>query len=82
MSFTMFLAFNSIDFSNRYFRSAPLDYPLVSLGSYMRFWGFIYLVVTAWLIFFKKEDDVNHDDPDLDVAKVYKIMWSIVRLKS
>lgn len=48
----------------------------------MRFWGFVYLVVTAWLIFFKREDDINLDEPDLDVGKVYKIMWSIVRLKS
>ncbi|BEI79781.1 hypothetical protein CcaverHIS002_0103100 [Cutaneotrichosporon cavernicola] len=82
LSFTIFLAFNSVDFSNRYFRSTPLETPLVSLGAYMRFWGGVYIVVTAWLIYFKKEDDVNHDEPDLDVAKVYRIMWSIVGLKN
>lgn len=82
LSFTVFLAFNSVDFSNKYFRSTPLDYPLIQLGGYMRFWGLMYIVVTAWLIFFKKEDAVNTDDPDLDVRKVYSIMWSIVRLKS
>lgn len=81
-SFTVFLAFNSVDFSNKYFRSIPQTYPLVTLGPYMRFWGCMYLVVTFWLVFFKKEDGVNTDDPDLDVKKVYKIMWSIVRLKS
>lgn len=82
LSFTIFLAFNSVDFSNWYFRSVPQELPLISLGGYMRFWGGVYLVVTACLVYFKQEDDVNHDDPDLDVAKVYRIMWSIVRLKS
>lgn len=30
----------------------------------------------------KKEDPTSEDDPDMDVKKVYKVMWSIVRLKS
>ena len=40
------------------------------------------MAVTAWLAFVKKEDVVSEDDPDMDVRKVYKVMWSIVRLKS
>ncbi|KAL7420105.1 hypothetical protein Q5752_005070 [Cryptotrichosporon argae] len=82
LSFTVFLAFNSLDFSNKYFRSTPLDYPLVSLGGYLRFWAVVYIFVTVGLIFLKKEDPVSDNDPDLDVAKVYKVMWSIVRLKN
>jgi PAT family acetyl-CoA transporter-like MFS transporter 1 len=42
----------------------------------------IFLIVTAWLAFVKKEAAVSEDDPDMDVRKVYKVMWSIVRLKS
>jgi hypothetical protein len=42
----------------------------------------MFLLVTAWLAFIKKEDAVSEDDPDMDVKKVYKVMWSIVRLKS
>lgn len=42
----------------------------------------MFLAVTAWLAFVKKEDAVSEDDPDMDVKKVYKVMWSIVRLKS
>jgi hypothetical protein len=82
LSFTVFLALNSVDFTNRYFRSTPGLTPLVQLGPYIRFWGVMYIVVTIWLIFFKKEDPVSADDPDLDVGKVYQVMWSIVRLKS
>jgi PAT family acetyl-CoA transporter-like MFS transporter 1 len=48
----------------------------------MRFWAIIFVLVTLWLAFFKVEDPVGEDDPDMDVKKVYKVMWSIVQLKS
>lgn len=48
----------------------------------MRFWGVIFFIFTIWLAVGKKEDAVSEDDPDMDVKKVYKVMWSIVRLKS
>ena len=67
---------------NRYFRSEPLPYGLISLGGYIRFWGVVFILVTVWLAAFKKEDPVSEDDPDMDVKKVYKVMWSIVKLKS
>src|SRR5277367_6185802 len=55
LSFTVFLAFNSPEFANKYFRSTPLEYGLVSLGGYLKFWGWLYLFVTLWLARFKKE---------------------------
>lgn len=54
----------------------------MSLGGYLRFWALVFLAVTAWLAVVKKEDAVSEDDPDMDVKKVYKVMWNIVRLKS
>ncbi|CDS82249.1 related to putative acetyl-coenzyme A transporter [Sporisorium scitamineum] len=81
LSFTVFLAFNSVEFSNKYFRSTPLDYPLLSLSAYMRFWAIGFLLVTAWLVVFKKEDQEADDAPDMDVKQVYSIMWRICRLK-
>ncbi|KAI9632848.1 acetyl-coenzyme A transporter 1 [Dioszegia hungarica] len=82
LAFTVFLAFNSVDFSNRYFRSQPLPYGLLSLGSYMRFWAVVFALVTFCLAMYKTEDPVSEDDPDMDVKKVYKVMWSIVKLKN
>jgi PAT family acetyl-CoA transporter-like MFS transporter 1 len=67
---------------NKYFRSKPLDYGLVSLGGFLKFWSAVFLLVTIALALFKKEDPVGSDDPDMDVKKVYSIMWSIIRLKS
>lgn len=57
LSFTVFLAFNSLEFSNKYFRpsAAPLDYPLVTLPGYLRFAAVAYLAVTAYLVFLQKE---------------------------
>ena len=98
LSFTVFLAFNSLEFryapssyllgcrlsvccSNAYFRSTPLDYPLISLAGYLRFWAVGFIVVTIYLALFQPEDAVAADDPDMDVKKVYSIMWDIVKLK-
>jgi hypothetical protein len=67
---------------NKYFRTTPLDYGLVTLGGFFRFWAVIFLVVTIGIALYKTEDPVAADDPDMDVKKVYKVMWSIVRLKS
>lgn len=55
LSFTVFLAFNSPEFANKYFRSIPLDYGLISLGGYLKFWGWMYILVTIWLAKYKKE---------------------------
>jgi MFS transporter, PAT family, solute carrier family 33 (acetyl-CoA transportor), member 1 len=55
LSFTVFLAFNSPEFANKYFRSVPLDVGLVSLGGYLKFWGWMYLLVTIWLAKYKRE---------------------------
>jgi hypothetical protein len=60
LSFTVFLAFNSPEFANKYFRSTPLDVGLVSLGSYLKFWGWMYILVTLWLARFKKEVPPTH----------------------
>jgi MFS transporter, PAT family, solute carrier family 33 (acetyl-CoA transportor), member 1 len=78
LSFTVFLAFNSPEFANKYFRSQPLDYGLVSLGGYLTFWGWTYLIVTAWLARYKKEEKTLVDDGG--VKAVYKTIWEITKL--
>ncbi|KDQ14932.1 hypothetical protein BOTBODRAFT_109510 [Botryobasidium botryosum FD-172 SS1] len=81
LSFTVFLAFNSADFANKWFRTVPSDAPFLSLGTYLTFWGFVCFVVTLLLFFFKKEDPVSEESSELSLTKVYKIMWSICKLK-
>lgn len=57
LSFTVFLAFNSVEFSNKYFRalSGQKDYPLLSLTQYLRFSSLLYFSVTGYLAIFQPE---------------------------
>jgi hypothetical protein len=79
LSYTVFLAFNSKDFANRWFRTIPGDGGLLSLGTYLNFWGWAYLIVTCGLAFLKKEERTKERDSIMDV---YKSMWSVLKLKN
>jgi PAT family acetyl-CoA transporter-like MFS transporter 1 len=62
LSYTVFLAFNSPDFANRYFRSEPLDQGIMTLSGYLTFWGWAYIAVTAGLALFKTEEVAHNED--------------------
>ncbi|KAJ5111047.1 hypothetical protein N7532_001582 [Penicillium argentinense] len=79
LSYTVFLAFNSKDFANRWFRAVPSDEGLLSLGGYLTFWGWCYLIVTLCLALLKKEDRTKERD---SITDVYKSMWSVLKLKN
>ncbi|KAJ5397031.1 hypothetical protein N7509_005144 [Penicillium cosmopolitanum] len=79
LSYTVFLAFNSKDFANRWFRDVPGNEGLLSLGGYLTFWGWAYLIVTLGLAFLKKEDHTRERDTIMDV---YKSMWSVLKLRN
>ncbi|CAJ0746228.1 13060_t:CDS:10 [Entrophospora sp. SA101] len=72
LSFTVFLAFNSADFSNKYFRSEPSEEGILALGSYLTFWSFVYFAVTLWLIFAKNDE--------MDIKTVYQTIWNICKM--
>ncbi|CEP63011.1 uncharacterized protein LALA0_S07e00386g [Lachancea lanzarotensis] len=67
MSFTIFLAFNSADFMNRYIRAIPKDHGIISLSGYLKFSGALYLFVTVYLLFFTTENPT--DAPALPTKK-------------
>ena len=81
LSYTVFLAFNSKDFANKWFRpvNAPLDTGLMTLDGYLKFWGWAYLIVTLGLAILKKEERTRNTDGIMDV---YKTMWGILKLKN
>ncbi|KAG0332663.1 hypothetical protein BG004_001155 [Podila humilis] len=80
LSFTVFLAFNSAEFSNKYFRENPQDKGLVPLGGYLKFWSMLYFAITLWLVFLKKEERSQVDESTIDIKSVYKIIIRIIRL--
>lgn len=79
LSFTVFLAFNSPEFSNKYLRSEPQELGVLQLGAYMRFWAVMYFAVTAYLLLWKKEDESAEDQP-LGIRGVYDTIWKICQL--
>jgi len=79
MSYTVFLAFNSPDFANKWFRKVASTEPVMTLGGYLIFWGWAYLIVTIGLGIFKREEKTKNEDGIYDV---YKVMWGVLKLKN
>ncbi|KAK5163387.1 uncharacterized protein LTR77_010760 [Saxophila tyrrhenica] len=81
LSYTVFLAFSSKDFANKYFRAADAqsDVGLLTLNSYLTFWGWAYLAVTLGLAVLKKEERTKERD---GIWEVYKTMGGILNLKN
>lgn len=79
MSYTVFLAFNSPDFTNKYFGTHLVDEGIMTLGGYLIFWGWVYILVTIGLGVLKREDPTRNEDGIWDV---YKVMWGVLKLKN
>lgn len=79
LSHTVFLALQAPEFPNAWFRKTPQDYGLVTLGGYMTFWGYAYLVVTLGLAVLKKEERTKEQD---SIREVYESMWAVLKLKN
>ena len=57
----------------------PLEYGLLGLGGYLKFWGIVFLLCDLWLIFLKKENIAVGDVVD-DVGQVYKTIWQLLKM--
>ncbi|KAI9101936.1 acetyl-coenzyme A transporter 1 [Phlyctochytrium arcticum] len=79
LSFTIFLALNSPEFCNKFLRSIPMEEGLVPLGTYMQFWGAMFLLCNAWLIFVKTETEDLTEEVE-DVQTVYRNIASVCRM--
>jgi len=82
LSFTVFLALNSAEFSNKYLRSADTasDSGVMPLGTYMIFWSLMYILITAWLLIVKTERPSTTDEDLLGIKGVYSTIWKICKL--
>lgn len=77
LSSTVFLAFNSKDFANKWFRTIPGDTGLVTLSGALAVAGWLYLLVTAGLAVLKREELTKNEE---GVWDVYKVMVGILKL--
>ncbi|GMH38602.1 hypothetical protein BSKO_06486 [Bryopsis sp. KO-2023] len=93
-SFTVFLALNDREFCNKHLRVQPAGEGIVTLASYLRFWGWVYALVTAFLLW--KREGKSEDDWDMsnsstngkkkpkttEIYNAYMQLWRVVRLPS
>lgn len=79
LSHTVFLAFNAPDFTNRWFRTSPKDYGLMTLGGYLEFWGWTYLLVTLGLAILKREEKTKDRE---GIVEVYQSMLGVLKLRN
>ncbi|CAF0796738.1 unnamed protein product [Brachionus calyciflorus] len=85
----LFLVFESAEFSNKYIRPLfGLDtqaHGILTLETFMKFFGYIFLLTTTLVIFFKKEKEVNEDSEEnaqYSLGETYKLALKIAMLPS
>ncbi|RUS82982.1 hypothetical protein EGW08_009267 [Elysia chlorotica] len=77
-----FMALESADFCNTYLRSTPQPEGLVTLSSFLWFWGIVFFVTTT-LVGVLKQEVIDLDvDPDQGIVETYKILWNVMCLRS
>lgn len=86
LGYVMFLALESPYFCNKYLRSEPQETGLVTLASFLLFWGWVFIVTTTLIAVFKHEanDSANTKDNNVkgfsDVVTAYKQLYTIMKL--
>ncbi|XP_013389260.1 acetyl-coenzyme A transporter 1 [Lingula anatina] len=76
----VFLALESPDFCNKYLRNIPQKEGLVTLGSFMYFWGIVFFITTTLVGLFKTEKTNEDADQDQTIADTYKQLVKIIKL--
>ena len=60
--------------SNKWFRTEPLDYPVLSLSLYLKASAILFLTVTTWLLLFMKEVCFRSFDSELHLMSLPTII--------
>ncbi|XP_034832328.1 acetyl-coenzyme A transporter 1 [Maniola hyperantus] len=86
LGYVLFLALESPYFCNKYLRTVPEDTGLVTLSSFLLFWGWVFIVTTTIIAIFKHEanDTVRSNESQVkgmkDIVNAYKQLYTIVKL--
>lgn len=72
----------SEQFNITYFRAAPGTGGLITMKSFLYFYGIMTLVITAIVSIFKKEEDSRLENGyvNINVFQNYKLLWEILKL--
>ncbi|XP_013186931.1 acetyl-coenzyme A transporter 1 [Amyelois transitella] len=86
LGYVLFLALESPYFCNKYLRNEPIDSGLVTLSSFLLFWGWIFIITTTFVAFLKHEANDVADTKESqvkgmgDILNAYKQLYTIVKL--
>jgi len=80
LGFVFFLALNDADTCNTYLRSVPSDEPLVTLGSFLSFFGWALVLTTISVAAFRAEADDGHGEGETGLAETYATVWRVTQL--
>ncbi|KAJ2949050.1 hypothetical protein O0L34_g5991 [Tuta absoluta] len=86
LGYVLFLALESPYFCNKYLRSVPEETGLVTLSSFLLFWGWIFIITTTFVAIFKHERNESANRRDdlpkgmIDIVNAYKQLYTIVKL--
>lgn len=77
----VFLALESADFCNKYLRSIPESEGMVTLSSFLRFWGIVFFIVTTMILIFKSEKGERNPET-YGIRETYTMLYSILQLRN
>ncbi|KAK7486147.1 hypothetical protein BaRGS_00022613 [Batillaria attramentaria] len=78
----LFLALESADFCNNYLRWVPQKEGIVTLGSFLYFWGIVFFATTTVVGLLKPERVDPDVDPEQGIVDTYKTLLNVIRLPS
>ena len=82
LGYTIFLALESKEFCNAYLRSEPQETGIVTLPTFLFFWGLIFIVMTTGIWWFKREGKEVHEEVKKNIFTGYKQLLSVLKLPS
>ncbi|XP_071446558.1 acetyl-coenzyme A transporter 1 [Hetaerina americana] len=90
LGYVVFMALESADFCNNYLRSTPSPKGIVTLSSFLYFWGLVFIVTTTLVWIGKKEvnsrstfdgvTETRTEPPNIGVGQTYSLLWDIIHL--
>lgn len=80
LSYTLFMAFNSPDFCNKYIRTIPQDTGMIDLPTFMLYFGIFFVVVTSGVWWFKREKKEEHMESERNILSGYMGLLGVLKL--
>ncbi|KAL4713988.1 hypothetical protein ACJJTC_005619 [Scirpophaga incertulas] len=86
LGYVLFLALESSYFCNKYIRTIPEETGMVTLASFLLFWGWIFIATTTLIALLKHEANESPKNTEnqtkgmKDIVEAYKQLYTIVKL--